>query len=613
MKKFICLLLTCVCLLSSTVFAAETFKDVQGKKCEDAVDMLVSFGIVNGFDDNTFKPNESVTRAQMAKMLTIALGVTEDEVTVAKKKFLDFSDVLSSHWAYGYIKIAYDKGLINGFPEGTFEPDSTVTYAQATTMFLRALEYDDALDKSLQWPNNYMVYADEKLDLFDNVSQFKAGSPATRGDIAILLWNTLRTGISKIVGQNDKGLIYGEGTPMITKYLNYVYIEDAEVIDVDFDKNYKTAEVTIKEDGKSSEEITVAAEDVLDMFGRKVTLLLNNDTKEILRSDYKTEYRVVTGEVTNITTSKIYISNRAAGYNAPEADNILLYGIEYLEDAVEVIMLVEGNNAKYCVATGASESFPAFVADNNTEIAEEAYGITIRKPGVTRGGDKFYLANENAWPKKDSIILYYINSEDLLVVLDEIKRSDASEISSLTTNSIKINSVGTFEFEDDYSVYFVGSSSIKEGKISDIEKERDAAVAVTYAMHTYIFIYEDDVMDSIDPEIADLLYDLEDAIDDALAFDEAKYTQASYAKLMKKVNAGKKLNYNSTKVKLTNTVIDIDDAMDVNNLLQKYLMFSAIQILHITYYHQCNFKCKCIIKITNIQSCFFFQFFNSIY
>ena len=563
MKKIICALIASVCLLSATVFAADkTFKDVEGTKYEDAVDMLVSFGIVNGFDDNTFKPNESVTRAQMAKMLTIALGVTEDEVTAAKKKFLDFSDVLSSHWAYGYIKIAYDKGLINGFPEGTFEPDSTVTYAQATTMFLRALEYDDALDKTLQWPNNYMVYADEKLDLFENVSQFKSGSAAPRGDIAILLWNTLRTGISEIVGQNDKGLIYGEGTPMITKYLNYIYIQDAEVIDVDFDKSYKTAEVTIKEEGKSSEEITVSAEDALDMFGRKVTLLLNDDTKEILRSEYETDYRVVTGEVTNITTSKIYISNRAAGYNVPDEDNILLYGIEYLEDAVEVIMLVEGNNAKYCVATGASESFPAFVADNNTEIAEEAYGITIRKPGVSRGGDEYYLANENAWPKEDSVILYYINSEDMIVVLDEIKYGDASEISSLTTNSIKINSVGTFEFENDYSVYFVGSSSIKEGKLDDIEKAKDAAVVATYAMHTYIFVYEDDVIDSIDPEISDLLYDLEDVIDDALDYDEAEYTQESYAKLMKKVNAAKKLNYNSSKTKISNAIIDIEDAID---------------------------------------------------
>lgn len=563
MKKIICLILACICLLSSTVFAAnETFKDVEGTKYEDAVDMLVSFGIVNGFDDNTFKPNESVTRAQMAKMLTIALGVTEDEVTAAKKKFLNFSDVLSSHWAYGYIKIAYDKGLINGFPEGTFEPDSTVTYAQATTMFLRALEYEDALDKSLQWPNNYMVYANEKLDLFENISQFKSGSPATRGDIAILLWNTLRTGISDIVGQNDKGLIYGEGTPMITKYLNYVYIQEAEVIDIDFDKNYKTAEVTLKEEGESSEEITVSAEDALDMFGRKVTLLLNEDTKEILRADYETEYRVVTGEVTNITTSKIYISNRAAGYNVPEEENILLYGIKYLEDAVEVIMLVEGNTAKYCVATGASESFPGFVADNNTEIAEEAYGITVRKPGVTRGGDDYYLANENAWPKEDSIILYYVNSEDLLVILDEIKYSDASEISSLTTTSIKINGVGTFEFEDDYSVYFVGGSSIKEGKLEDIEKTKDSAVAVTYAMHTYIFVYEDDVIDSIDPEISDLLYDLEDIIDEALEYDEAKYTQASYAKLMKEVNYGKKLNYNSSKNKIENTIIDIEDAID---------------------------------------------------
>lgn len=562
MKKFLCLVMACVCILSTTVFAAETsLKDIKGTKYEDAVEMLVSFGIVNGFEDSTYRPNDSVTRVQLAKMLTLAMGVSEDEVKAASKKFLNFSDVLSSHWGYGYIKIASDRGLVNGYPDGTFAPDAKVSYAEAITMFLRVLEYEDALDKTLTWPNNYMIYADEELDLFRNVGEFKAANKAPRGDIAILLWNTLRTGIGEIVAQNDKGLIYGPGTPMISKYLNYIYIENAEVRDIEFSDDLKTAKVTLKEKDMPSQKITVSAEDALEMFGREVSLLLNEDTKEILQHDYDTDYRVVKGEVSNITESKIYISSRATGYNIPNKDNILLYGIEYIDDAVEVIMLVDGNNAKYCVATGASEAFPALVNNTNVEISDDSFGIRIRKPGVTRGGDDYYLANENAWPKKDSIILYYINSEDLLVVLDEVKYSDAGEITSLTKDTIKVTGSGTFDLDGEYSVFYIGSSSMKEGYIEDIDKAKDTAIVATYAMHTYIFVYQDDLIDSLDPEIADLLYDLEDAIEDALECDEALYTQESFAKLMEEVEYAKKLNYNSSKTKLKNAVIDIEDAI----------------------------------------------------
>jgi RNA processing factor Prp31 len=157
--------------------------------------------------------------------------------------------------------------------------------------------------------------------------------------------------------------------------------------------------------------------------------------------------------------------------------------------------------------------------------------------------------------------LYYINSEELLVVLDELKYSDAGEITSLTKDTIKVNGSGTFDLDGEYSVFYIGSSNMKAGDIEDIDKSKDTAVVTTYAMHTYIFVYQDDLIESLDPEIAELLYYLEDAIEDALDCDEALYTQESFAALMKKVTAAKKLNYNSSKTKLKNAVIDIEDAI----------------------------------------------------
>ena len=145
MKKFICLIVALMSFFTVTCYAGNTFKDVENTKYEDAVDKLVTFEIVNGFDDNTFKPKDSVTRSQLAKMLVISMG-RQDEVSAAEKKYLSFSDVLSSHWGYGYIKIASDNKLVNGYENGTFKPDATVTYAEATTMIVRALGYEDRFE-----------------------------------------------------------------------------------------------------------------------------------------------------------------------------------------------------------------------------------------------------------------------------------------------------------------------------------------------------------------------------------------------------------------------------------------------------------------------------------
>ena len=101
-------------------------------------------------------------------------------------------------------------------------------------MILRALGFEEEVKRNeLSWPNNYMSCADD-LELFEGITNIKAGDPATRGDIAILLWNALRTGVAEIVAYNDKGVIYGEGTPMITEYLGYTYIEDADVTNIKF-------------------------------------------------------------------------------------------------------------------------------------------------------------------------------------------------------------------------------------------------------------------------------------------------------------------------------------------------------------------------------------------
>ena len=83
MNKKILFICTIVILcIGSVVNAATTFSDVKNTKYAEAVENLVSFKIINGFEDNTFRPKDNVTRTQLSKMLVVSMGL-ESVVTSA--------------------------------------------------------------------------------------------------------------------------------------------------------------------------------------------------------------------------------------------------------------------------------------------------------------------------------------------------------------------------------------------------------------------------------------------------------------------------------------------------------------------------------------------------
>lgn len=586
MNKKILFICTIVILcIGSVVSAATSFSDVKNTKYEEAVENLVSLKIVNGFEDNTFKPKNNVTRAQLSKMLVISMGM-EDEVASASKKFLNFKDVLSSYWGYGYIKVASDKKLVNGYTDGKFKPDGTVTYAEATAMVVRALGYEDVIKKSsLTWPNNYMSYANDNLKLFDGISTFKANDPATRGDIALLLWNALRTGVCDIVGENSNGLIYGQGTPMISVYLGYTYIKNAEITKIDFDDELESAEVTLKDDQKETYKYTFDIDDVLNMYGRKVTILLDKKTNKILSLDTDSTYTVVKGEVTNVSGTKIYLSNRKTGYKIPKEENILLIGIEDIEDTVEAIILLDGATPAYCICRGATDVKVGIVVDANAKVTGyKETGIKVRDVGSTKGGSSYLLADDELKISKNDTILYYINADDMLVVLRMIDELDADDVTSVTKNSIKVNR-NTYKFGDttEYSVIFVGSSKLTNKKLTDIDEDFDAVDIIVYNGHTYIFVFQDAGGDDVDSDVKEAYRDLVNAIEDALdEYDEEDYTQDSYGRFMKAIYAGQKLNYQSKVDELTKAIKKIETAIDdleeVTNRTEKKVVKAKKQL-----------------------------------
>ena len=101
----------------------------------EAVGYLAAAGIINGYEDGTFKGDNPITRAEFAKIAASFAGLN-------LASDISFSDVPASHWAYDYIKSAYNYGWIKGYPEGHFGPDQFITRAEAITIINRILGLD---------------------------------------------------------------------------------------------------------------------------------------------------------------------------------------------------------------------------------------------------------------------------------------------------------------------------------------------------------------------------------------------------------------------------------------------------------------------------------------
>lgn len=125
--------------------AAASFKDVSSKNWfAGAVGAAVKAGIVKGYDSNSFKPNASITREEMAVMISRALAFAGKQPAGAASQLNAFKDKASIEaWAKQAVAQAVEAKIIKGQTGGNFAPDSKATRAEATVMLKRLLEYVD--------------------------------------------------------------------------------------------------------------------------------------------------------------------------------------------------------------------------------------------------------------------------------------------------------------------------------------------------------------------------------------------------------------------------------------------------------------------------------------
>lgn len=187
----IVLFILCAALFLQSIGYAADFPDVEeGHKNREAISFLADKRVITGYEDGSFKPGNTVTRAELCVLISRAEGYLKNSGKFSEN--LPFSDVSEEYWAYDYIRYAHGKKIINGMGDGTFLPAGKVTYEQAVKMIVcsAGLENEAKNIGGAKWYTGYLEAA-HRNGFLENV-RVAVSESAKRADIAQLIYNAYK-------------------------------------------------------------------------------------------------------------------------------------------------------------------------------------------------------------------------------------------------------------------------------------------------------------------------------------------------------------------------------------------------------------------------------------
>ena len=212
MKRIIAFLLSAMLVASMMSVSATAFTDSPqiGDPYRAAVSAVSEAGVINGFPDGSFLPENPLTREQAAKIVTfMLLGETEAAALVCADS--PYTDVETSRWSAPAIRYCTEQNILHGMGDGTYKPTSLLTGPQFAKMLLCAYKLGDS-SKYVgdAWMEN-VVEDGMKAGLFEGDLSMSADKALQRQQAALMAWNAIKTTApSGISGESGSTTSSGE-------------------------------------------------------------------------------------------------------------------------------------------------------------------------------------------------------------------------------------------------------------------------------------------------------------------------------------------------------------------------------------------------------------------
>ena len=424
LKKVLALVLAFACAF--TMFAGAAFTDSADISQTEAVDMLTALGVIKGYEDGSFQPDATVTRAEMAKMIYVIRNGGSDVVTQYEGYKTPFTDVENvNHWAKGYIAYCYANGIIAGKSATKFDPDAIVTGTEAAKMALVLIGYDaeKAGLKGSAWSTNTINLATKK-DLFKSYGIAISGG-CDRQYAAQLLYNTLwagtvrwsndANGYEDVVDydKDNNGVVVGLAYVTVAK--KYMGLEET-IVTYKGDSKVNTGLTAGQSMVGANTIITFVPENGNDWIGESVKVLFKNSKDG--PTDGLDKYDTIYGMTLSGETSTVEAVLGDIGDN--DGSKIKVNDVKYsLAGNINVYQNLD--DAVFTTIAGATDA--ARVADFDSKLK-------------TNSADTIKLVLNDKGEVKSA----YVNHVDFY------------QVTGLTTTKISLAGLGTIDINDKLSL-----------------------------------------------------------------------------------------------------------------------------------------------------------------
>ena len=425
--------------------AADTsdFTDADEIVNVEAVNVMSTLGVLKGKDTGAFDPTATVTRAEMAKIITVMRNGGVDP-TLGSTSSVMFTDI-QNHWAKSYIQYCANLGIIAGMGDGTFGPDLPVTGAAAAKMLLVALGYDADIAgyTGADWDLNVNRDAN-KAKLYDGIETIDTSAGLSRDNTAQMAYNTLDAKImertdNKVLGTGEISYSYEQSKT--TSFLNEYFKADTFI---------GTFEATAKTD------------DGIPAGQMKVYGQLDNEEKKERSATFVGEL-----DIANLGEEvKVIFKDGKTGQKGTPDKNDTIFGV-FNTGATQVYHITKndlddvktkgGNGTDKDNATETKVKFNDAKYDLDWDLQDEFkviynYGVDEKTFEKETSGDSKLLDVATYFmstlEKKSGDTIKLIANDNGKIYRAYVVESNLGRITSTTASKITISGVGAIEIED---------------------------------------------------------------------------------------------------------------------------------------------------------------------
>ena len=462
-----------VMLSVMVVGAGAAFSDQDKIENTEAVDACSTLNIIKGYEDGAFHPERNIKRAEVSKMICVALNGGKDPnvSTNAKPTFTDVRGTIYE-WAEGYIESCVAQGIVDGVGGTRFAPAGNVTAAQLAKMLLVGLGYNAKTENFVgnTWETNVNYRASQK-GLYNGLEKMDTSAPVTRDQAAQMVWNAMQAYVVEYKDGVVQDKVVGGTMDKITllrdRYNALVSVGTLTAIDKTDLKIVMSDADKLASDDASVSSFSKLNKDYSSLMGQKVKVIYNRDHSDQVLGVFATgdnDVYTVNANQTSKDDDKVKFGGKS--YSIDFTDGGIKTYVDGQLSSVTTLAQLDANDLNPNVYT--------FVDSNGNDRLDTLIVKTYNVAQVTYVASDKIIANGKTYKTADENIAKDLKKDDWVVITENLYNDNKDivkvDVQTAKLDALRDNASGAVHFDgkanlnnQKWNEYKIGENLYKGG------------------------------------------------------------------------------------------------------------------------------------------------------